>query len=222
MPDAELMRLVRTIVAADDAAVFGLLATNPALAKAHFEGGATRGMAKPYHIDEIGHYIYSGDTALHIAAACYREKVAGKLIAMGADIRASNRRGAEPLHYAADGIPGSRAWNPRAQAGTVVCLIEAGADLNVFDKSGATPLHRAVRTRCAAAVKALLEGGADPRRKNKSGSPPLLLAIQNTGRGGSGSREAKAQQEQIVQLLQEHINKQDLIRPLRSDTRSQK
>jgi ankyrin repeat protein len=46
---------------------------------------------------------------------------------------------------------------------TIAHLIEAGADPNPTDKSGVTPLHRAVRTRCAAAVKALLEAGADPR-----------------------------------------------------------
>jgi len=65
-----------------------------------------------------------------------------------------------------------------------------------------------LRRGAAAAVKALLEAGADPRRKNKSGSTPMLLATQNTGRGGSGSFEAKAQQELIVQLLREHINRQ--------------
>ena len=59
MSDAELKRLVRTIVAADDAVVFALLATKPGLVKAHFEDGATRQTAKPYHIDEIGHYVYS-------------------------------------------------------------------------------------------------------------------------------------------------------------------
>ena len=208
MSDAELKRLVRTIVAADDPVVFALLEKKPGLAKAHFEDGATRQMAKPYHIDEIGHYLYSGDTALHMAAASYREKIARRLIAMGADVRARNRLGAEPLHYAVDGTPGSRAWNPGAQAATVACLLDAGADPNALDKSGVTPLHRAVRTRCAAAVKALLEGGADPRRKNKHGSTPMLLATRNTGRGGSGSREAKAQQERIVRLLQERLDKQ--------------
>ena len=103
--------------------------------------------------------------------------------------------------------PGSKLGQPGSLDGPAACLIEAGADPNALDKNGVTPLHRAVRTRCAAAVKALLEGGADPRRKNKNGSTPMLLATQNTGRGGSGSREAKAQQERIVGLLQEHITK---------------
>jgi hypothetical protein len=204
MSDTELMKLVRKIVAADDAAVFKLLTTNPALAKTHFERGATRQTATPYFIDEIGHYIYAGDTALHVAAAAYRMEIARKLITMAADIRARNRRGAEPLHYAADGGPGSRGWNPDAQAATITYLIAAGADPNALDKSGVAPLHRAVRTRCGAAVEALVEGGADPRRENKNGSTPMLLATQNTGRGGSGSPEAKAEQARIVQLLQEH------------------
>jgi Ankyrin repeats (many copies) len=203
MSDVALMTLVRTIVAADDTVAFRLLAASPALAKARFEIGATRQTPKTYYIDEIGHYIYAGDTALHVAAASHRPEIVQKLIATGASVRARNRRGAEPLHYAVDGIPGSRKWNPLAQAAIVARLIEAGADPNATDKSGVTPLHRAVRTRCAAAVKALLEGGADPRLKNKNGSTPMMLAIQNTGRGGSGSREAKSQQDLIVQLLQE-------------------
>jgi hypothetical protein len=62
-------------------------------------------------------------------------------------------------------------------------------------------LHRAVRTRCAAALKALLEGGADARARNGNGSTPMLLAARNTGRGGSGTPEAKAQQREIVRLL---------------------
>jgi hypothetical protein len=67
-----------------------------------------------------------------------------------------------------------------------------------------TPLHRALRTRCALAVGALLDGGADVGGKNKSGATPMDLATQNTGRGGSGSPEAKAQQQEIVRLLRHH------------------
>jgi hypothetical protein len=99
-------------------------------------------------------------------------------------------------------MPGSRTWNPPAQAETVRCLIEAGADPDATDKSGVTPLHRAVRTRCAAAVRALLDGGADPRHTNRSGTTPMQLAIWTTGRGGSGSPESKAQQVEIVDLLE--------------------
>ena len=80
MSDAALMRLVRSIVA-DDPAALNLLASNPGLARAHFEVGATRQSAKAYHLDEVGHYIYAGDTALHLAAAAYREKTARKLMA---------------------------------------------------------------------------------------------------------------------------------------------
>jgi ankyrin repeat protein len=61
-----------------------------------------------------------------------------------------------------------------------------------------------VRNRCAIAVKALIDGGADPRAPNRNGSTPMLLANQNTGKSGSGSTEAKAQQNKILRLLEEH------------------
>ncbi|HEY8172079.1 MAG TPA: ankyrin repeat domain-containing protein [Dehalococcoidia bacterium] len=194
--DAAFMTLVRAICAGDVAAAERLLAASPGLA-------GERGVHDVL-LDEIAHYVYGGDSALHIAAAAYQREIARTLIAMGADVRATNRRGAQPLHYAADGVPGARSWNPDAQAATIASLIEAGADPNAIDKSGVMPLHRAVRTRCAAAVRALIDGGADPRGRNKSGSTPMDLATGNTGRGGSGSPESKAQQEEIVRLLEQH------------------
>jgi ankyrin repeat protein len=202
--DSPLMALVRAIVADDTPNVLRLLAASPQLARASLAEGATRQAAKAYYLDQIAHHLYAGDTALHIAAAAYRQEIARKLIAAGANVRAKNRRGAEPLHYAVDSLPGSRTWNPSAQGATVACLIEAGADPNAVDRSYVTPLHRAVRTRSAAAVKVLLDSGADARRKNKSGSTPMLLAMQNTGRGGSGSSEAKAQQHEIARMLEQH------------------
>ena len=119
MSDAALMTLVRTIVTADDIVASHLLAANPALAKARFQIGSTRQTAETFYLDEIGHYIYAGDTALHLAAAAYHQEIVPKLIATGANVRARNRRGAEPIHYAVDGMPGSRRWNPPAQAGAV-------------------------------------------------------------------------------------------------------
>src|SRR5215470_11056796 len=201
---ASLMGLMWAIVAGDEATASRLLLASPGLASGALVEGATREGAKDYWFKEIDHYVYRGDTALHAAAAAYRHGIAGRLLKAGANVDARNRRGAEPLHYAADGGPGSRSWNPEAQAATIALLIAAGADPNAADNSGVTPLHRAVRTRCAGAVRALLDGGADARRTNKSGSTPMRLASMTTGRGGSGSAEAKAQQGEIVRLLEQH------------------
>jgi hypothetical protein len=99
-------------------------------------------------------------------------------------------------------MPGSARWNPRAQRDTVLCLLEHGADPNAFDKNGTTPLHRAVRNRCAEAVQSLLDGGADLHATNARGSTAARLARWTTGRGGSGSAEARAQQQQIIRVLQ--------------------
>src|SRR5882724_9151112 len=123
--EKSLRRLVDAIVANDGALFSKLLAASPALATASFSQGATRQEHTPCFIKEIGHYIYSGDTALHFAAAAYRPKMVDGLIKAGANVRAKNRRDSEPLHAAACGIPGSRNWDPAAQAATIVCLIEA-------------------------------------------------------------------------------------------------
>jgi hypothetical protein len=202
--ERSLRRLVDAIVAENGKLFATLLGASSALATASFSQGATRQgpSPSPCFIKEIGHYIYSGDTALHFAAASYRPKMADILIKAGANVRAKNRRGAEPLHAAAVGNPGSPAWDPVTQTETIVCLIEAGADPNAKNLDGATPLHRAVRTRCADAVRALLSHGADPTIRNKNGSTPMQLALNTTGRSGSGLSEAKAQQQEIVLLLQ--------------------
>ena len=199
-----LQTLLRAIAARDQRTTSRLLAEAPSLARMAVRVGASRDDERTYYLEEIAHYAYAGDTPLHIAAAAYLRDIAEELVSRGANVSARNRRGAEPLHYAADGTPGSPSWNPDAQHAVVEFLIGAGADPNAEDKTGVTPLHRAVRTRCTPAVRALLSNGADALRKNKGGSTPLHLAVQNTGRGGTGSAASRAEQTEIIRLLLSH------------------
>ena len=202
--DAALLELFRAIAARDHVEVARLLNSAPGLAARPLRAGASRQDADAYFLVAIRHYVYSGDTALHIAAAAYQRELAESLVASGAGVRARNRRGAEPLHYAADSSPDAEHWDPDAQRDVIAYLIAAGADPNALDKSGVAPLHRAVRTRCSAAVSALIENGADPRLMNKHGSTPLHLAVQNTGRSGSGSETAKDEQGRVIAVLLQH------------------
>lgn len=166
---------------------------------------ATRGATEEgYFAPEIVHWIYAGDTPLHVAAAGYRVEIARMLLDAGADPgSAKNRRASQPLHYASDGYLESAHWDAKRQVAMIRLLLKAGARIDAQDKNGATPLHRAVRTRCAAAVKCLLEAGADPEIRNKPGSTAFHLAVQNTGRGGSGAEQARVAQHEIVQTFLE-------------------
>ena len=108
----QLMTLVRLIVAGDTAAVRKTIQSSPDIVRSAAVIGASRQEAADYFFTEIRHYLYEGDTALHMAAAAFRSEIAQNLIDAGANCGAKNRRGAEPLHYAADG----NTWNPDAQA----------------------------------------------------------------------------------------------------------
>ena len=191
-----LTSLLMAIANGDQTAAVELLDATPSL--------ATAGLARSdeFFLGERRAQVYAGDTALHAAAFSYDPEMARDLIARGADIRARNRRGAEPLHAAVIGAPGSTTWNPKRQRSVVLSLVEAGADPNAAAAGGVTPLHRAVRNRCSAAVEALLGAGADPRLPNGSGSTASDLAVWTTGRGGTASEAARAEQRIILELLE--------------------
>jgi len=97
---ADLEDLLRIIADRDHGAALVLLDQAPSL--------ATWCVARSdeFFLAERGAQIYEGDTALHAAAFSYDSEAARVLLARGADIRAKNRRGAEPLHAATIGNPG--------------------------------------------------------------------------------------------------------------------
>lgn len=199
MKQTTFLDFIHIVIDGDVDEVSRRVTASPAVASMSSGVGATRQGASSFFYTDIAHYLYRGDTALHMAAAAFRRPVAELLIGHGANCRARNRRGAEPLHYAAD----ANRWDPAAQAETITYLISVGADPNAVDRSGVAPLHRAVRTRSLAAVRALLDGGANARQPNRSGSTPLHMAVRTTGRSGSGSPQAREQQAGIVTLLLE-------------------
>src|SRR5437868_8679532 len=93
--DSSLLDLFRAIILGDLRLVSRSLAKSPSLASQALAIGASRGSPKPYFFSEIKHYVYAGDTALHVAAAAYRKDVARELVANGARLDARNGRGAE-------------------------------------------------------------------------------------------------------------------------------
>ena len=191
----DLKRLLMAIAVGDRGTAVALVDAAPSLVTAQ--------MVRPdeFFLAERLAQVYEGDTALHAAAFTYDTDMAREFVARGADVRARNRRGAEPLHAAVMGGPGSATWDPPAQRTIIEYLVEAGADPNASAAGGVTALHRAVRNRCSGAVETLLGLGADPRLANNSGSTASDLAQWTTGRGGTGSPEAKAEQQMIIELL---------------------
>ena len=202
--DEELWLLLRAIAAGDQSLAKRLITASRELARRPMHVGANRQASRSYFLLDVARHVYAGDTALHIAAAAYDIDVARMLLTFDANVRAHNRRGAEPIHYAAVGSPGSSRWHPERQAEVIEYLINVGADPNATDRDEVTPLHRAVRTRCAEAVRVLLVHGAHVRAKNGNGSMPLHLAVNTTGRGGTGLGPARQQQSEIIRLLLTH------------------
>jgi ankyrin repeat protein len=161
---------------------------------------AAQRMDEDLLVTELPHWLYRGDTPLHLAAAGLRYAAARALLAAGTPVNAVNRRGATALHYACDPRPLSPTWDPDGQRRIIELLVSAGAVVDQPDRGGVTPLHRAVRARSPAAVAALLSAGADPRAATgKAGSTPLHLAVAPSGT--SGTAGVGDYQLEIVRLL---------------------
>ncbi len=186
--------VIKAILGDDRNTVKKLLKADPSL--------ITKQFVESINYEEIVHWIYKGDTLLHLVSAGYRVEIAKMLIKAGTDVNSvKNHRKSSPLHYASDGYINHAFWDEKRQVKTIKYLLDAGADINGQDKNGATPLHRAVRTRCAEAVNCLFKAGFDPTIKNKSGSTPFHLAVQNTGRGGTGTQITVDSQRKIIETF---------------------
>ncbi|HEY7284534.1 MAG TPA: ankyrin repeat domain-containing protein [Vicinamibacterales bacterium] len=187
-----LPRLLAAIVA-DEATAVRLVRQAPEIARAR--------VARDHLVEEIPHQLYVGDTALHLAAAALRPLAVEALIEAGADANAANRRGAIALHYACDPRPkAGKTWHPSRQRLVLELLLDAGSRIDHKDKAGAVPLHRAVRARSPVAVRCLLEHGARvDATHGKQRTTLLHTATHSTG--ASGTRNARAEQREIEELL---------------------
>ena len=91
--DASFQSLIDAIMADDRSRVSHLLDASPELASAHAGTGATRQRAREFFLEGIGHYLYAGDTPLHITAAAYRAALVRVLVEAGADVRGEQPAG---------------------------------------------------------------------------------------------------------------------------------
>src|SRR5438045_2163875 len=124
--------LTKAILNDDRPTAKALLGANPSLATHRIDE------AKLYQ-SKIFHWIYAGDTALHLAAAGYRVEIIRLLLKAGADPNAAkNHRRSTPLHYAADGFITGPVWDAKRQVKAIRLLLDHGADLHLPDKNGAT------------------------------------------------------------------------------------
>src|ERR1700722_18451778 len=121
---ANLPTLLIAIAHLDHNAAADLLGATPSLST------ATLARRDEFFLAERRAQVYEGDTALHAAGFTYAPEMAQVLVPRGANIRARTGRGAEPLHAAVIGAPGSATWNPTRQQEIIRWLIEAGADPN--------------------------------------------------------------------------------------------
>ncbi len=185
--------IFEAVLADDVAAIAAILHASPATLECVREADEL--------VQQIPHWLYRGDTPLHLAAAGLRLGALNALLSRGAAVDPVNRRGAAPLHYACDPRPSSvRAWSHQTQCEVIERLIKAGASVDRVDRGGVRPLHRAVRARSVSAVQALLSAGANPLSRTRDrGSTPLHMVVTSTG--ASGTADTLAQQIEIARLL---------------------
>lgn len=109
---------------------------------------------------------YNKQTALAFAACS--DELARWLVAEGADISATDRRGDTPLHSR------SRNWR-----GGVGVLLELGADVHRVNDAGGSPLHAAAESIKPAHARELVDHGAPVDACDAKGLTPLAQALRH-------------------------------------------
>jgi ankyrin repeat protein len=110
-----------------------------------------------------------------------RLRIAGLLLAKGADLKAAMKDGSTPLHMAAHQGDGEM----------IGFLVAKGADLKAVDMDGHTPLQVAVLFGdVPAAAESLIQLGSDLKARDHDGCTALHLAAR-----------AKAEDEAMVDML---------------------
>lgn len=105
-------------------------------------------------------------TPLFFSVSFGKPDVTKLLIEKGADVKAADVTGLQPLHAAA--------WMNQPEQADI--LLAHGADLEAKDDFGDTPLHVAAHRQQPAMYVYLLKKGANPDATNHAGLTPLQLA----------------------------------------------
>ena len=114
MSNADLLAFMRTI-AADHERASAVLSESPELATSSLEKAPAGTPIDEVFLAECGTQIYVGDTALHVAAAAYDVGLAERLVDLGADVRARNRRARSHSTPRRGAAPGRRSGIPPAR-----------------------------------------------------------------------------------------------------------
>ena len=200
---AALIELIRAIAGGDTVTATQLLAAAPELARTSIEVGASRANPSEFFLDGIGHHVYAGDTALHVAAAAYLVPVCARAGRAGARSMPRIAAAGQPLHYAADGNPESARWNPPAQA-EMITLPDHGAG------PIRTPSDRRRHAAASGRPHAVRRRGPGPASKagptrtsrTRTGRPRSPWPTSPPAGAAPDQRSAKAQQAEIVALLE--------------------
>jgi ankyrin repeat protein len=158
----------------------------------------------------ISHRNKKGDTPLHQAVALLSLPIAKKLVELGADINATNKKGKLPLQTVTRSNP-----KAKKQLQEIVALFESMPQRKTTATQMTGLLHQACKSLADDLVSTLLEQGADPNERDRSGRTPLIV-VASSGKfnfyDGKQKQEAKRAYEALVDLLVDSgadINAQD-------------